>query len=406
MKKITRTLLLLFTLVLCNSSTGCSQISATPFTITCKPYLQNLSQNGITIMWMVNNNASSWVEYGKTEQRGIKAIHSQSGMIDVMPGVQKIVLTGLDPGTHYFYRVASREVKLHKAYKVVYGDTLFSQTYSFTTSPASPQSFTFLAFNDIHSKPNFIEDIIKRDPGFSFAMLNGDILGDINSENDIPKYMLIPFSKYFATGRPFFLTRGNHETRGPGARRLSKYIDTPTGKYYYSFTYSNAFIIVLDCGEDKPDDNPEYSGLADFDNYRTEEAEWLELEVKKPEFKNAEYKIVCIHMPITLQPPGESISNHGLVDCSQKFAPILNDTDIDLLLAGHTHKYRVIRPQKGVTSFPIIVGGAPVSDKDTEKTTYTLIGVEKSGITCFLKKANGEVIEEVKINKQNSHKQK
>jgi UDP-2,3-diacylglucosamine pyrophosphatase LpxH len=345
-------------------------------------------------MWMVNNNATSWVEYGKTEQKGIKAIHSQSGMIDVNPGAQKIVLTGLEPGTRYFYRVASSEVKLHQAYKVVYGDTLFSQTYSFTTSPASARQFSFLAFNDIHSKPEFMEDIVKREAGFSFAMMNGDILGDINAENDIAKYMLIPFSNYFASGKPFFLTRGNHETRGSGARNLSKYIDTPTGKYYYSFTYGNACFIVLDCGEDKPDENPAYFGLADYDNYRMDEAEWLALEVQKPE-----YKIVCIHMPVTLRPPEENIAGHGMADCSKKFAPVLNNAGVDLLLAGHTHKFAVIRPQKGVTRFPIIVGGAPVSGKDTEKTTYTLVEVGKSGITCFLKKVNGEVIGEVKIGK-------
>jgi len=357
-------------------------------------------------MWMVNNNASSWVEYGKTEQRGSKAIHTQAGMIDVNPGVQKIVLTGLEPGTRYFYRVASREVKLHQAYKVIYGDTIFSQTYSFTTPSSNTQQFSFLAFNDLHSKPQFISDIMKRETRFSFVLLNGDILGDIKTEEEIAKYLLIPFSNYFATSKPFFFTRGNHETRGSGARSLSKYIDTPTGMYYYSFTYGNTCFIVLDCGEDKPDDNPEYFGLADYDNYRMEEAEWLSLEVQKPAFKNAEYKIVCIHMPITLHPPEENIAGHGFIDCSKKFAPILNEAGIDLLLAGHTHQFKVIHPQKGVTSFPIIIGGAPVSGKDTEKTTYTLVEVDKSGINCFLKKVNGDIIEEVKIAKQNSRNKK
>ncbi len=374
-----------------------SQGAMAPFSITCNPYLQNLNKNGITIMWMVNYNATSWVEYGKTEQRGSKAIHSQSGMVDVNPGVQKVILTGLEPGTRYFYRVASREVKIHQAYKVVYGDPVFSDTYSFITPSASTKKFSFLAFNDIHSKPQFMEDIFKRESGFSFAMLNGDIMGDINAEEDIVKSMLTPFSNYFATGKPFFLTRGNHETRGAGARLLSKYIDTPTGKYYYSFIYGTTCFIVLDCGEDKPDDNQYYYGLSDYDNYRSDEAAWLALEVQKPAFKNAEHKIVCIHMPVTLKPPGEDIAGHGVTDCSKKFAPILNKSGIDLLLAGHTHKFTVIQPQEGVTSFPVIVGGGPVSGKETKNTTYTLVEVDKAGIHCSLKKINGEVIEEVKI---------
>ena len=399
MKKATSLTFLVIALIICNLS-GCQSQNVQPqFAFTCNPYLQNLNQNGITIMWMVNNNSTSWVEYGKTEKLENKAIHSQSGMIDVNPGIQKVVLKELIPGTQYFYRVASKEVKVHQAYKVIYGDTLFSETYSFTTPSPTTQSYSFLAFNDIHSKPQFVNNIVKRENGFSFAMLNGDILGDINTKDEIEKNMLIPFSSYFATGKPFFLTRGNHETRGSEARSLSKYVDTPTGNYYYSFTYGNTCFIVLDCGEDKPDDNQFYFGLADYDNYRMDEAEWLDREVKKPEFKNAQYKIVCIHMPITLQTPGEEKTGHGPADCSAKFAPILNKAGVDLLLTGHTHRFKVIRQQKGVTNFPIIVGGAPLSEKDQTKTTYTLVEVSKAGINCYLKKVNGEVIEEVKIGK-------
>lgn len=397
MKKTTLVTVLFISLIFCNLSNCQSQTTQQPFSLTCNPYQQNLNENGITIMWIVNNNATSWVEYGKTELRGSKAIHSQSGMIDVNPGVQKIVLTGLEPGTPYYYRVASCEVKLHQAYKVIYGDTLFSKTYAFKTPSSSMQQFSFLAFNDIHSKPQFMEDVVKRESHFSFAMLIGDILGDINEEEGIAKNMLIPFSNYFATGKPFFMTRGNHETRGSGARSLSKYIDTPTGKYYYSFVYGKVCFIVLDCGEDKPDDHPAYYGLADYDNYRMDEAEWLAQEVKKPVFKNAEYRVVCIHMPVTLQPSEDNLARHGMEDCSEKFAPILNNAGVDLLLAGHTHQFKVIRPKKGVTNFPVIVGGGPVSGEDLSKTTYTLVEVGKSGIRCLLKKANGEVIEEVKI---------
>ena len=86
-------------------------------------------------------------------------------------------------------------------------------------------------------------------------------------------------------------------------------------------------------------------------------------------------------------------------DCSEKFAPILNNAGVDLLLSGHTHQYSIIKPQKELTSFPIIVGGAPISGKNLEKTTYTLVEVDKSGIHCSLKKANGDIIEQVTIAK-------
>jgi 2',3'-cyclic-nucleotide 2'-phosphodiesterase (5'-nucleotidase family) len=130
-----------------------------------------------------------------------------------------------------------------------------------------------------------------------------------------------------------------------------------------------------------------------------DEAEWLSAEVQKPAYKNAKYRIVCIHMPVTLQPAEENATGYGLADCSKKFASILNDAKVDLLLAGHTHQFKVIYPRKGLTSFPIIVGGAPVSGNNREKTTYTLVEADQSGIRCFLKKENGDVIEVVKIAK-------
>jgi UDP-2,3-diacylglucosamine pyrophosphatase LpxH len=228
-------------------------------------------------------------------------------------------------------------------------------------------------------------------------MLNGDILTDINQESEINECMLKPFSSYFASNKPFFFTRGNHETRGEGAHSLAKYIDTPTGKYYYSFTYGNTHFVVLDCGEDKPDKNKEYFGLADYDTYRSEEALWLANEVQSPEFKNARFRVVCIHMPVVLNFDGKQFSGYGIKECSEKFATLLNDSGVDLLLCGHTHAFKVVRPKKGVTNFPIIVGGAPVSDQTMNKTTYTLVEINRNILTASLKRANGEVIDKVEV---------
>ena len=41
--------------------------------------------------------------------------------------------------------------------------------------------------------------------------------------------------------------------------------------------------IVLDAGEDKPDDDVEYGGLADYDPYRLSQLSWLKEAVKRPD---------------------------------------------------------------------------------------------------------------------------
>ena len=91
---------------------------------------------------------------------------------------------------------------------------------------------------------------------------------------------------------------GNHETRGFVARDLKNYFDYKDDRFYYSFDNGPVHFVVLDCGEDKPDNNRYYYGLADYDSYRLEELEWLKKEVKSDAFRNAKHRIVIVHMPI------------------------------------------------------------------------------------------------------------
>jgi predicted MPP superfamily phosphohydrolase len=369
------------------------------FVFTSKPYLQNMQATGTALFWEVNRSAVSWVEYGETEKLGSKAQMSHWGMYDVAEGIQKVRLEKLTPGKKYYYRAASCEVKTLEPYKVIYGDTIFSAVYNFTTPSKGAKNFSFLAFNDLHNKPVFIEDVVKRESDFDFAVFNGDIVTDVNRETSLVNKIYSPLADYFATGKPVYFIRGNHETRGGTARSLYKYFDTPNDKYYYTFTRGNTFFIMLDCGEDKPDNNKYYYGLADYDSYRTEEAKWLEQVVKTPEFKNAKFKIVCIHMPVTLKPGDNSEEEHGVYDCSKKFAPILNKAGIDLLLCGHTHKYEVIKASKETNRFPVIVGGRHWDPKNPGKTTYTKVDVSSNRITAYLKNAAGELIDKVEIKK-------
>jgi molybdopterin synthase catalytic subunit len=54
--------------------------------------------------------------------------------------------------------------------------------------------------------------------------------------------------------------------------------------------------VVLDCGEDKPDSDLEYSSIVAFDNYRTIQSQWLEEAVNDPIFQEAPYRVLIVHM--------------------------------------------------------------------------------------------------------------
>ena len=394
-----KNLRLLFTATIILLSLKLNAQQEEKFSITCEPFLQNVQNKSIAVFWEVNKNAVSWIEYGTDKTLGSAARESKDGMINVNSGIQKIRLEKLKPGTEYYYKILSCEIKTLEPYKVIYGDTVSTGIYKFKTPSKEDKKFTFLAFNDLHNRPGFIEGVVKNENDFDFAVFNGDILTDINDENDFAKKIFSPLSSYFAKEKPIYIVRGNHETRGAAARNLHKYIDSPNGKYYYTFTRGNTFFIMLDCGEDKPDKHNAYFGLADYDQYRSKEAEWLEKQVNSDEYKKAKFRIVCIHMPVKLNPGKDDGESHGVYECSAKFAPILNKAGIDLLLCGHTHKYEVMKQGKNTNKFPVIVGGGYMTEKNPERTTYTKVEVSKKKITAILKRYDGEILDKVVIEK-------
>ena len=367
--------------------------------ITCNPFLQNMQANEVTIFWEVNKTATSWVEMGTNLHLGSKVIYSENGLIGVGSGIQKIRLENLNPEQKYFYRVCSKEITTQQAYKVVYGDSVFSKVYSFTTPIKTVSSFSFLVFNDLHNNAGFVEKTTNANPDFSFGIFNGDILTDTNNESDYCKNIFSVLSTAFATQKPMFLIRGNHETRGAAARNLYKYIATPSGKYYYTYTWGNTCFLMLDCGEDKPDNNKNYFGLADYDKYRSEEATWLQEIVKSKEFKQAEFKVVCIHMPLAMKPMGPDFDDHGTADCSKKFLPILNKAGVDLILSGHSHIYRIIKKEKDFSMCPVIIGGAPYSANEPDKTTYTKVEITPKSLVARLINVSGKEIDKVEVTK-------
>jgi hypothetical protein len=61
--------------------------------------------------------------------------------------------------------------------------------------------------------------------------------------------------------------------------------------------------------------------------------------------------------------------------CREVFGPILNESNVDLLISGHTHRY-VIHPKvQGTHNYPIVIGGGP---KDGARTIMNVVATEKS----------------------------
>lgn len=102
----------------------------------------------------------------------------------------------------------------------------------------------------------------------------GDCAPALMSEDDIADYILDFAAELSGGSMPVIYVRGNHETRGRAAAELAECIGY--NQFYYTTSLGNYDFVVLDSCEDKEDSHPEYGGMVDYQNYRTDMVEWLE----------------------------------------------------------------------------------------------------------------------------------
>lgn len=350
------------------------------------PYLQAPFNSGMTIRWVTNLPCYSWVMYGTSSSLlNQKAQTIKDGLIEANNRNNSIRLENLEPNTNYYYQIYSSVIQEFHPNKIVYGETYQSPIYTFSSVDPKKEEINFSVFNDVQGRPESFEYLLnyQGNPKKDFYFLNGDMYTFLTDENQMLDGLFSPLSKLFASETPFILVRGNHELRGKYSRQFMDYFDGKDGRFYYSFQRGDTYFIVLDSGEDKPDDAKVYGGLIDFDNYRLEQAEWLKREIEKPEYKKSKYKIVLSHIPLYY-----SNDWHGTTHIKEIWGPILNKGKIDLMISGHTHKYGMYPPVKGKHNFDIVIGGG------LKDGTRTIINVEidKENLHLQMFNDSGELV--------------
>ncbi len=331
------------------------------FRFTCLPYLQNVTPTEATIVWHTDRDAVSWVETAPDDGSHFYAAERPKHF-DTSAGKKKIgtlhrvTLRGLTPGTTYRYRVFSEEVTRNVNKDTRYGGIIATNVYReqplrFTTPRADGRGARFAVVNDIHQHKERYTKLFHAvdSASLDFMVLNGDMVNSMDSLAQSFNGFLNRSSKIFATSIPFYMVRGNHETRGTRSQDFADLFPTPTGNPYYAVRHGDVCFLMLDAGEDKPDSDIEYNGLAAFDDYRSEQAEWLRRTVDSDMFRTASTRIVFIHVP----PIGNGW--HGLNEVNEKFIPILNEAGIDLMLSGHIHRHKFIPQKESGFAFPLLI---------------------------------------------------
>ncbi|MES2417788.1 MAG: metallophosphoesterase [Bacteroidota bacterium] len=324
------------------------------FKIIAGPCLQTSFKNTMSIIWLTNKNAASWVEYGTDPTNLDKNAYGKSEIgLKPIGRINTIKLEQLQPGTKYYYRVVSKEIKDFQPYKLTYGEVVSTNITYFTNLDIAKDEVSFLMLNDIHDRPKSIPHLLDLDKEQKndFIFFNGDIFDYQTDEQQIIDHFLQPCTEAFAKNIPFVYVRGNHETRGKYCREFPQYFENVG---YDAFTLGPVRFVILDTGEDKEDTHPVYAGIVDFDAYRVQQAELLKAEIASKAFKKAPFRVVFMHIP-----PRFSGDWHGPLHCTKVFEPLLNQGKVDLVLSGHTHKYMIHQPNKAGNSYPLIIGGGP-----------------------------------------------
>lgn len=325
------------------------------------PYLQAVGPDEFTVVWTTDQDAVSWVEIAPDDGTHFYNTDRKK-YYEILNGrrpigrLHKVRITGLEPNTTYRYRVMQNGVLLNEGRKrVVFSegfgsDILKHKPYQVRTLDKDKKTVKFSVVNDMHEHDPELQKLYKdvKPDSYDFVLFNGDMTTSIDSEEEIFKHYLSSSSKMFAANTPLYVARGNHENRGKFAMEWMNYFPSSTGKPYFAFRQGPAYFIVLDSGEDKPDNDIRNMDLMRSDQFREEEAEWLKKVVEDPDFKSAPVRIVFCHMPP--KPNGW----HGGSEVSRLFVPILNKAGIDLMLSAHIHKYSYAKKGENGCDFPVV----------------------------------------------------
>ncbi|MEZ5320161.1 MAG: FN3 domain-containing metallophosphoesterase family protein [Vicinamibacterales bacterium] len=313
--------------------------------ITEGPYLMATGATSTTIVWMTDTPSHSEVRFaaGRHDTAGALTSRVEPQVDGLVPvGTRHVVhLIGLAPGTEYSYQVQSTRVVKLKAYWPDKGLATTSDVHRFRTLDPGATHVSFAVVTDTHEDVARINRLMKQvDWGATdFLVHTGDAFDWLDTEDQLFRRWLTPITAALSHEKPLVYARGNHELRGPFARELAGYVPTVEGRFYYARDAGPIHLIVLDTGEDKPDDTNVYAHLNRTTPYRNAEYDWLADHVATDaHHAAAPFRVIVMHQP-----------RWGwLAEGPDRWIRLANDAGVDLVIAGHTHRFSYTPPGPGV----------------------------------------------------------
>jgi acid phosphatase type 7 len=364
------------------------------------PVVSGPAAGSVSILQPLQRMATGHLEYAIEDGEWQRADGGEAGLLPMSEHVLKFNLPVLPPGKVVKYRVVARSagwVKVKQFYHGEFkpGETQISPERSFRTLDPMAETTTFAVWNDTHENSETLHSLealttpMKPD----FLLWNGDQSNDLHFERDMAGQFLNPAGLAIADRWPLAYVRGNHDVRGPAARSLPSFTGTPDDRYYYGFRSGPLAAVVLDTGEDKPDDSPYLGGLAAFQKMQRQQAEWLKGVTKEPWFKEAPHKVMFCHIPLWFKNPKAGPNSFtGTKYCRELWTPILAEAGVKLVVSGHTHNY-LWMPASDGQPIAQLIGGGP----QPRYATFIQGTATKSELKLKMTKLDGTVINDITL---------
>ncbi len=343
-----------------------------------EPVLQVPAPDSMGVAFAVTALSNGFVEVAENPQMEGATRFMAEGfpLAGIDDRVLRVRMTGLKPGTKYWYRAGAAKLVHPVGYWTKPSEIVWSSVHTFITAGANaPSHFGMMC--DTHAAFEQMAKITKkyRELGTPLVVWNGDIPTSLtNKREDFVKHYLVPpHNDGYAADTAIVLNRGNHDFRGTAANRLCEVMmpRLPTERAMrdialdrnFAFRMGEVALIGLDTGEDKPDHHPANGGFSRFTPYRVAQAAWLKDQFKRPEIAGAPYIVAFVHIPL-FDPrpnanPGTTLEDYAVwhKECADLWSPTLIENGVQLVLAGHQHRYRYDAPTPQRPWAQIVGGG-------------------------------------------------
>ena len=348
------------------------------------PCLQAAGSETMGISWAVSGLSKGEVEFADNpELKNSTVVKSGGyGLAPIDISSLQVRLTGLVPGKKYYYRtITTPFTDYSNIYNAKLGEPIVSATYSFKTLGKNNHG-KFSMICDTHGKWKSYEMRAKylKENKPAVLLWNGDATNTTQDKATAVEIFLDPPipSADFSTEIPMSFVAGNHDYRGSWiskidevllprlpSERSSEFWDL---KWNFAERLGDIALIGMDTGEDKPDAHPKWFGLANFEPYRKAQARWLEQALARPEIASAKFKVLFCHIPLYAAADhpdyphdGVKVDPHDYAywsrECYDLWNPIMEKAGVNLVIAGHKHRYRHDLPSSGRSWHQVVGGG-------------------------------------------------